>query len=147
MSPIAFDTTIIEQNNLEAVEYTNGLTKDSTKSCTNQEQPQQQQPQPQLEKEQERNCTITVEQPQKEEENGTASNDMMQIDELKENISNSEQKLDQNSSPQQLPQPGVQEIQQETNSENAETTTTNSNDMEGVIESSIEETLLNENEE
>lgn len=153
MSPIAFDTIIIEKNSFEATEYVNGLTKESTKSCMNQEQPQQQQPQPQLEQEQERNYTITVEQPQKEEDTVIASSDMMQIDEPKQDISNSEQKLDQqNSSPQQLPQP-IQEIQQEvtqvkqTTSENVETNTTNSNGMEGVIETSTEETLLNENEE
>ncbi|GES86917.1 ZZ-type zinc finger-containing protein 3 isoform X1 [Rhizophagus clarus] len=125
MSPIAFDTTIIEQNGFEVTEYTNGLTKDSTKSCINQEQPQQQQTQPQLEQEQELNYTITIEHPQKEE-----------------------QILDQNSSPQ-LPQP-VQETQPvvtQTNSENIVTSTTNSNDMEGVIQSSTEETLLNGNED
>ncbi|GET53175.1 ZZ-type zinc finger-containing protein 3-like isoform X1 [Rhizophagus irregularis DAOM 181602=DAOM 197198] len=156
MSPIAFDNTIIEKNSFETteyVEYVNGLTKDSTKSCMNQEQPQQQQPQPQLEQEQERNYTITVEQPQKEEDIVEASSDMMQIDEPRQDISNSEQKLDQqNSSPQQLPQP-LQEIQQEvtqikqTNSENVETNTTNSNGMESVIEISTEETLLNGNED
>ncbi|CAB4406572.1 unnamed protein product [Rhizophagus irregularis] len=156
MSPIAFDNTIIEKNSFETteyVEYVNGLTKDSTKSCMNQEQPQQQQPQPQLEQEQERNYTITVEQPQKEEDIVEASSDMMQIDEPRQDISNSEQKLDQqNSSPQQLPQP-IQEIQQEvsqikqTNSENVETNTTNSNGMESVIEISTEETLLNGNED
>ncbi|CAB4486986.1 unnamed protein product [Rhizophagus irregularis] len=156
MSPIAFDNTIIEKNSFETteyVEYVNGLTKDSTKSCMNQEQPQQQQPQPQLEQEQERNYTITVEQPQKEEDIVEASSDMMQIDEPRQDISNSEQKLDQqNSSPQQLPQL-IQEIQQEvtqikqTNSENVETNTTNSNGMESVIEISTEETLLNGNED
>jgi len=86
----------------------------------------------------------------------------MQVDELneqKENGSSLEPNLDQqNSTPQQLlsqpPQPVQEEVQQVTSSqvqpqnpENVEICTTNSNDMEDIVECSSEEILLNENED
>ncbi|RIA95742.1 hypothetical protein C1645_802788 [Glomus cerebriforme] len=150
MSPIAFDTTLVEQICFEAVEHTNGLTKDPTKSCTDQEQPQQQQPPPQLEQEQKRNDKINIQQLQEEVVTVSTSEDMMQIDDPKELIPSSEQNLDQNSPPQPLQPPQlIQETQQhqvtsssqikQTNSENLGPCITNTNDME--------DTLLNENED
>ncbi|CAG8662396.1 5359_t:CDS:10, partial [Funneliformis mosseae] len=121
MSPIAFDTTIIEQNPFELVEHTNGLTKDLTKPTVQ-----------------------TLE-------------DIMQVDESQEQHDNSnlEPKPDQQTSPpqQQLSPKSVQEVQvtssqvQLPNSDNVEIYTTNSSDMEDIVECSLEETLLNENED
>ncbi|CAI2186723.1 16765_t:CDS:10 [Funneliformis geosporum] len=151
MSPIALDNTIIEQNPFEPVELTNGLTKDPTKPFTNQEEQPQQQQLPQREREQESS-----------QDKGTvqAIEDIMQVDDesqgMQDNTSLEPKPDQQTSSPQQLsqlsPQP-EQEVQvtssqvQLPNSDNVEIYTTNSSDMEDIIECSLEETLLNENED
>src|SRR6266540_2355583 len=143
MSPIAFDTTIIEQNTFESVEN-NGLTKDSTKPFTSQEeQPQQQQP-PQQQQEQKRNNTFNLENQQKDKETVQTFEDIMQVDELQEPQDNSslEPKPDLQTSPlQQLPQLPPQPVQgvqatssqvQLPNPENVEICTSNSSDMEDI---------------